>query len=218
MKLFFFVIISVVIFLSAIIFKYSEVISEKLTYNLNKNLDVDWGDGHQKFTKKNLVVDILDMSITWDFFNVLFSNTKTALITNALSNIQLNNCISKVRILFYFKIDIKCSEIKINQKSNEWDKFGKFYISRNFFFERRVFDDFFDKQGNFRVSILANNLVLNDIDLGEYLIKYSFYDENHLQLKINERNFKITKKNEGLKINTPDSEFFILNKNFFENK
>ena len=83
---------------SFIIFTYSDYISNKLTYNLNRNLDVDWGNDHPKFTKQNLNVDLRGMSISWDYFNILFPNTETALILNALSNIKSSGCISKISI------------------------------------------------------------------------------------------------------------------------
>ena len=91
------------------------------------------------------------------------------------------------------------------------------HISRTFFFERRVFDDFYDKQGNYNVNIDTNNFVVNNVNLGHYKIEYSFVDKQNLQLIINEENVILTKKPEGLNIHTPDSDFFILNRNFYEN-
>ena len=90
------------------------------------------------------------------------------------------------------------------------------YISRTFFYERRVFDDFFDKQGNYNVKIDAKNLVVNNVNLGHYIIEYLFIDKQNLLLMINGEDVVLTKKAEGLNINTPDSDFFILNRNFFE--
>ena len=216
-KLILFTIIFIVFCFFSIIITYSDAISEKLTYNLNRNLNVVWGDDHPKFTKQNLVVDFLDMSIGWDYFNILFPNTQTALILNALSNIQSIGCISKVTFLIDFRIDITCSEIRIDLKRNKWSKYGELHISRTFFFERRVFDNYYDKQWNYNVSIDTKNLVVNNINLGHYLIEYSFIDKENLQLKINEEEFILTKKNEGLNIHTPESDFFILNRNYFNN-
>ena len=56
----------IVLCFSYIIVIYSDEISEKLTYNLNRNLDVDWGDNHPKFKKQNLNVDFLNLSVSWD--------------------------------------------------------------------------------------------------------------------------------------------------------
>ena len=91
------------------------------------------------------------------------------------------------------------------------------HISRTFFFERRVFDDFYDKQGNYNVNIDTNNFVVNNVNLGHYIIEYSFIDKQNLQLIINEEDVILTKKPEGLNIHTPDSDFFILNRNYYEN-
>ena len=106
--------------LLSVIIIYSDDLSEKLTYNLNRNLNVDWGDNHPKFLKQRLNVDLLDLSVIWDYFNILFPNTETALILNALSNIQSNGCISKISLSLNFKIKIICNEIRINLKKNNW--------------------------------------------------------------------------------------------------
>ena len=62
---------------SFIIFTYSDDISNKLTYNLNRNLDVDWGSDHPKFIKHNLNVDLLGMSIVWDYFSIVSPSLKS---------------------------------------------------------------------------------------------------------------------------------------------
>ena len=203
--------------LLSVIIIYSDDLSEKLTYNLNRNLNVDWGDNHPKFLKQRLNVDLLDLSVSWDYFNILFPNTETALILNALSNIQSSGCISKISLSLNFKIKIICNEIRINLKKNKWTKYNKLHISRTFFFERRVFDDFYDKQDNYNVNIDTNNFVVNNINLGHYIIEYSFIDKQNLQLTINEEDVILTKKTEGLYIHTPNSDFFFLNPNYYEN-
>jgi len=164
-----------------------------------------------------LNVDLLDLSVSWDYFNILFPNTETALILNALSNIQSSGCISKISLSLNFKIKIICNEIRINLKKNKWTKYNKLHISRTFFFERRVFDDLYDKQSNFVVNIDTTNLVINKINLGHHVIEYSFVDKENMQLMIDGEVVILTKKHEGLNIHTVDSDYFFLNRNFFNN-
>ena len=217
MKSVLFSIVFIVSGLLSVIIIYSDDLSEKLTYNLNRNLNVDWGDNHPKFLKQRLNVDLLDLSVSWDYFNILFPNTETALILNALSNIHSSDCISKISLSLNFKIKIICNEIRINLKKNKWTKYNKLHISRTFFFERRVFDDFYDKQSNYVVNIDTTNLVINKINLGHNVIEYSFLDKENMQLMIDGEVVILTKKHEGLNIHTVDSDYFFLNRNFFNN-
>ena len=217
MKSILFAVAFIVFCFSYIIVTYSDEISEKLTYNLNRNLDVDWGDNHPKFKKQNLNVDLLDLSVSWDYFNIVFPLTQGAHILNALSTIKSTGCISNIALSLNIHIDINCNEIRIEIKRNKWTKHGELHISRTFFFERTVFDDFYDKQGNYNVNIDTNNFVVNNVNLGHYIIEYSFIDKQNLQLMINEEDVILTKKPEGLNIHTPDSDFFILNRNYYEN-
>ena len=217
MKSILFAVAFIVFCFSYIIVTYSDEISDKLTYNLNRNLDVDWGDNHPKFKKQNLNVDLLDLSVSWDYFNIVFPLTQGAHILNALSTIKSTGCISNIALSLNIHIDINCNEIRIEIKRNKWTKNMRLHISRTFFFERRVFDDFYDKQGNYNVNIDTNNFVVNNVNLGHYIIEYSFIDKQNLQLMINEEDVILTKKPEGLNIHTPDSDFFILNRNYYEN-
>ena len=212
-----FTIVFVVLFLSFVIITYSDEISDKLTYNLNQNLDVDWGENHPKFKKQNLNVDLLDLSVSWDYFNIVFPLAQGAHILNAITTIKSTSCISNITFSLNIHFDINCNEIRIEIKRNNWAKNGGLHISRTFFFERRVFDDFYDKQGNYNVNIDTNNFVVNNENLGHYKIEYSFIDKQKLQLIINEEDVILTKKPEGLNIHTPDSDFFILNRNYYEN-
>ena len=212
-----FTIVFVVLFLSFVIITYSDEISDKLTYNLNQNLDVDWGENHPKFKKQNLNVDLLDLSVSWDYFNIVFPLAEGAHILNALTTIKSTGCIANLALSLKFHIDINCNEIGIEIKRNNWNKNGRLNISRTFFFERRVFDDLYDKQGNYNVNIDTNNFVVNNVNLGHYIIEYSFIDTENLQLMINGEDVLLSKRTEGLNIKTPDSDFFILNQNFYEN-
>ena len=90
-------------------------------------------------------------------------------------------------------------------------------ISSTFFFERRVFDDIYDKQSNFVVNIDTTNLVINKINLGHHVIEYSFVDKGNMQLMIDGEVVVLTKKHEGLNIHTVDSNYLFLNRNFFNN-
>jgi hypothetical protein len=161
--------------------------------------------------------DTYDLSVSWDYFNILFPNTETALILNALSNIQSNGCISKISLSLNFKIKIICNEIRINLKKNKWTKYNKLHISSTFFFERRVFDDLYDKQSNFVVNIDTTSFVINKINLGHHIIEYSFVDKGNMQLMIDGEVVILTKKHEGLNIHTVDSDYFFLNSNYFKN-
>ena len=55
------------------------------------------------------------------------------------------------------------------------------------------------------------------MNLGHYIIEYSFIDTENLQLMINGEDVLLSKRTEGLNIHTPDSDFFILNRNYYEN-
>jgi len=219
MKSVLFSIVFIVSGLLSVIIIYSDDLSEKLTYNLNRNLNVDWGDNHPKFLKQKLNVDLLDLSVSWDYFNILFPKTETALILNALSNIHSSDCISKISLSLNVKVKIKiiCNEIRINLKKNKWAKYNKFHISRTFFFDPRVFDDLYDKQSNFVVNIDTTNVVINKINLGHHVIEYSFVDKGNMQLMIDGEVVILTKKHEGLNIHTVDSNYFFLNRNYFNN-
>ena len=201
---------------SFIIFTYSDDISNKLTYNLNRNLDVDWGSDHPKFIKHNLNVDLLGMSISWDYFNIDTPTSQVAHILNAISNIKSYGCISNIRLSLKIIIDINCNEIRVNLKQNRWIKYKGLNISSTFFFVERVFHDFYDKQGFYEVNIDTDNLYINDTNQGKYIIKYTFQDEDNLIININKNEITLKKQEEGLNIRTPNSNFFILNHNFFE--
>jgi len=217
MKSILFAVVFILFCFSYIIITYSDEISDKLTYNLNRNLDVYWGDNHPKFKKQNLIVDLLDLSVSWDYFNIVFPLTESANILNSLSTIKSTGCISSIAFSLNIHFDIKCNEIRIEIKKNKWTKHGGLHISRTFFFERTIFDDIYDKQGNYNVNIDTNNFVVNDVNLGRYIIEYSFIDKQNLQLMINEEDVVLTKKTEGLYILTPNYDFFILNQNYYDN-
>ena len=217
MKSILFFIVFIVSGLLSVIIIYSDDLSEKLTYNLNRNLNVDWGDDHPKFNKQNLIVDLLKLSISWNIFNIVFPKTKSAHMLNALSSIKSTGCISSIFLILKIQVDINCNEILIDVGRNSWLIYEGMRISSSYFFEHRVFDDLYDKQGNYKVTIYTNNLVVNKINLGNHIIKYSFTDKENLLLIINGDKVIFTKKHEGLKIHTADSDFFILNQNFYEN-
>ena len=200
-----------------VIILYAGDISEKLTHNLNRNLDVDWGDDHPKITKQNMKVDLLDLSVKWDTLNIVLVKSQSALILNYISKMQAFKCITNISFMLNIQIEINCDEIRIDYKSNNWVSHGGMNISSTFFFERRVFDDIYDKQGSFEVKISAKKLYLNKINNGQYLVKYSFDNNKKLLTNINGRDISLTKQNEGLNVHTPETNFFILNRNFFNN-
>ena len=203
--------------LSLLIIVYAGDISEKLANNLKRNLGVDWWDDHPKFTKQNMKVDLLDLSVKWDILNIVFANTQSSLILNSITKIQTNKCTAYISLLLNIKIKMKCDEIRIDYEGNNWVKHGEMNISSTFFFERRVFDDIYDKQNNFVLNIDTTNFVINKINLGHHVIEYSFVDKGNMQLMIDGEIVILTKKHEGLNIHTVDSNYFFLNRNFFNN-
>ncbi|MBT5175631.1 MAG: hypothetical protein HOL93_03660, partial [Candidatus Marinimicrobia bacterium] len=172
MKKFFIIFVFIISSLFMVIILYAGDISEKLTHNLNRNLDVDWGDDHPKITKQNMKVDLLDLSVKWDTLNIVLVKSQSALILNYISKMQAFKCITNISFMLNIQIEIKCDEIRIDYKSNNWVSHDGMNISSTFFFERRVFDDIYDKQGSFEVKISAKKLYLNKINNGQYLVKY----------------------------------------------
>ena len=79
--------------LSSLIIFYQEDISAKLSENLNRNLEKDWGKDHQKYTKYNLKVDFLELSISWDKLNILAPVFPEGHFINSIKNIDSSNCI-----------------------------------------------------------------------------------------------------------------------------
>jgi len=217
MKKFFIIFVFIISSLFMVIILYAGDISEKLTHNLNRNLDVDWGDDHPKITKQNMKVDLLDLSVKWDTLNIVLVKSQSALILNYISKMQAFKCITNISFMLNIQIEIKCDEIRIDYKSNNWVSHDGMNISSTFFFERRVFDDIYDKQGSFEVKISAKKLYLNKINNGQYLVKYYFDNNKKLLTNINGRDISLTKQNEGLNVHTPETNFFILNRNFFNN-
>ena len=211
-----FAIVFVFLCFSFVIITYSDDIANKLTYNLNRNLDVDWGNENLKFTKQNLNVELLGRSISWDYFNIETPTSQGANILNAISNIKSYGCISNIRLSLKIIIDINCNEIRVNLKQNRWIKYKGLNISSTFFFVERVFHDFYDKQSFYEVNIDTDNLYINNTNQGKNIIKYTFQDEDNLIININKNDITIKKQDEGLNIRTPNSNFFILNHNFFE--
>jgi len=200
-----------------VIILYAGDISEKLTHNLNRNLDVDWGDDHPKITKQNMKVDLLDLSVKWDTLNIVLVKSQSALILNYISKMQAFKCITNISFMLNIQIEIKCDEIRIAYEGNNWVKHNEMNISSNYFFERRVFDDMYDKQGSYEVKIDTQKLYLNKTNYGQYLIEYAFDDNKKILTKINGIDVSLTKQNEGLIIRTPETDYFILNRNFFNN-
>ena len=141
MKSILFAVAFIALCFSYIIVTYSDEISEKLTYNLNRNLDVDWGDNHPKFKKQHLNVDLLDLSISWDYFNIVFPLTQGAHILNALSSIKSTGCISNIVFSLNIQIDINCNEIRIEIKKN------KIYLNNKPLYQRLVLDQGFYPKG-----------------------------------------------------------------------
>ena len=218
------IIISFVILLlslSSLIIFYREDISAKLSENLNRNLEKDWGKDHQKYTKYNLKVDFLELSISWDKFNILAPVFPEGHFINSIKNIDSSNCILEVSLALKIKLDAVCKEIRIGFDIYEWELYQNLNISKSHFiifgYDRNIFEDLYGKQGNHIVTINTNNLYINNTNQGDYRIEYYFQDENTIRININKSDLTIKRQNEGLNIDTVDSDYFFLNSNYFKN-
>ena len=206
--------------LSSLIIFYQEDISSKLSENLNRNLEKNWGKDHPKFIKYNLKVDFLELSISWDKLNILAPVFPEGHFINSIKNIDSSNCILEVSLALKINLDAVCEEIRIGYDLFEWELYQNLNISKSHFilfgYDRNIFEDLYGKQGNYIVTINTNNLFINNTNHGHYRIEYYFQDEDTIRININKNDFTIKRQKEGLKIRTPYSNFFILNQNFFQ--
>ena len=207
--------------MSSLIIFYREDISAKLSENLNRNLEKDWGKDHPKFIKYNLKVDFLELSISWDKLNILAPVFPEGHFINSIKNIDSSNCILEVSLALKIKLDAVCEEISIGFDSYEWELYQNINISKSHFilfgYDRNIFEDLYGKQGNHFVTINTNNLYINNTNQGDYRIEYYFQDEDTIRININKSNLTIKRKKEGLNIHSADSEYFFLNSNYFNN-
>jgi len=207
--------------LSSLIIFYREDISAKLSENLNRNLEKDWGKDHPKFIKYNLKVDFLELSISWDKLNILAPVFPEGHFINSINNIDSSNCILKVSLAIKIKLDAVCEGIRIDFDFFEWELYQNINISKSHFilfgYDRNIFEDLYGEQGNLIVTINTNNLYINNTNKGDYRIEYYFQDEDTIRININKSGLTIKRKKEGLNIHTADSEYFFLNSNYFNN-
>ena len=207
--------------LSSLIIFYQEDISAKLSENLNRNLEKDWGKDHQQYIKYNLKVDLLELSISWDKFNILAPVFPEGHFINSIKNIDSSNCILEVSLALKIKLDAVCEEIRISFNSYDWELYQNINISKSHFIifghDRNIFEDLYGNQGNHIVTINTNNLYINNTNQGDYRIEYYFQDENTIRINLNKSDLTIKRQNEGLNIHTVDSDYFFLNSNYFKN-
>ena len=207
--------------LSSLIIFYREDISAKLSENLNRNLEKDWGKDHPKFIKYNLKVDFLELSISWDKLNILAPVFPEGHFINSIKNIDSSNCILEVSLALKIKLEAVCEEIRIGFDIYEWELYQNLNISKSHFiifgYDRNIFENLYGKQGNHIVTINTNNLYINNTNQGDYRIEYYFQDENTIRININKSDLTIKRQNEGLNIHTVDSDYFFLNSNYFKN-
>jgi len=207
--------------LSSLIIFYREDISAKLSENLNRNLEKDWGKDHPKFIKYNLKVDFLELSISWDKLNTVAPVFPEGHFINSIKNIDSSNCILEVSLALKIKLDAVCEEIRIGFDSYEWELYQNINISKSHFilfgYDRNIFENLYGKQGNHIVTINTNNLYINNTNQGDYRIEYYFQDEDTIRININKSDLTIKRQNEGLNIHTVDSDYFFLNSNYFKN-
>jgi len=206
--------------LSSLIIFYQEDISSKLSENLNRNLEKNWGKDHAKFIKYNLKVNFLELSTSWDKFNILAPVFQQGHVINSIKNIDSSNCILEVYLALKINLDAVCDEIRIGFDLYEWELFQNLNISKSHFisfgYDRNIFEDLYGKLGNHIVTLNTKNLYINNSNHGHYRIEYYFQDEDTIRININKNDFTIKRQKEGLKIRTPYSNFFILNQNYFE--
>jgi hypothetical protein len=206
--------------LSSLIIIYQEDISAKLSENLNRNLEKDWGKDHQKYIKYNLKVDFLELSISWDKLNILAPVFPEGHFINSIKNIDSSNCILEVSLALKIKLDAVCDEIGIGFDSYEWELYQNLNISKSHFikfgYDRNIFEDLYGKQGNHIVTINTNNLYINNTNQGDYRIEYYFQDEDTIRININKSDLTIKRQKEGLNIHTTQTDFFFLNYNIFK--
>ena len=207
--------------MTSLITFFQEDISAKLSENLNRNLEKDWGKDHQKYIKYNLKVDFLELSISWDKFNILPPVFPEGHLINSIKNIDSSNCILEVSLALKIKLDVICEEIRIGFDIYEWELYQNLNISKSHFiifgYDRNIFEDLYGKQGNHIVTINTNNLYINNTNQGDYRIEYYFQDEDTIRININKSDLTIKRQKEGLNIHTTDSEYFFLNSNYFNN-
>ena len=207
--------------LSSLIIFYREDISAKLSENLNRNLEKDWGKDHPKFIKYNLKVDFLELSISWDKLNTVAPVFPEGHFINSIKNIDSSNCILEVSLALKIKLEAVCEEIRIGFDIYEWELYQNLNISKSHFiifgYDRNIFEDLYGKQGNHIVTINTNNLYINNTNQGDYRIEYYFQDEDTIRININKSDLTIKRQNEGLNIHTVDSDYFFLNSNYFKN-
>jgi len=207
--------------MSSLIIFYREDISAKLSENLNRNLEKDWGKDHPKFIKYNLKVDFLELSISWEKLNTVAPVFPEGHFINSIKNIDSSNCILEVSLALKIKLDVVCEEIMIGFDSYEWELYQNINISKSHFilfgYDRNIFEDLYGKQGNHIVTINTNNLYINNTNKGDYRIEYYFQDEDTIRININKSDLTIKRQKEGLNIHTTDSEYFFLNSNYFNN-
>jgi len=207
--------------LTFIIIFFQEDISAKLSENLNRNLEKDWGKDHQKYIKYNLKVDFLELSISWAKFNILPPVFPEGHFINSIKKIDSGNCILEVSLALKIKLDVVCEEIRIGFDIYEWELYQNLNISKSHFIifghDRNIFEDLYGKQGNHIVTININNLYINNTNQGDYRIEYYFHDENTIKINMNESYLTIKRQNEGLNIHTEDSDYFFLNSNYYKN-
>jgi len=215
----FFVILLLI--LSSLITFYREDISAKLSENLNRNLEKNLGKDRLKYIKYNLKVDFLELSISWDKFNILAPVFPEGHFINSIKNIDSSNCILEVSLALKIKLEAVCEEIRIGFDIYEWELYQNLNISKSHFiifgYDRNIFEDLYGKQGNHIVTINTNNLYINNTNQGDYRIEYYFQDENTIRININKSDLTIKRQNEGLNIHTVDSDYFFLNSNYFKN-
>ena len=220
MKKIIILIVILLLSMSFLMIFYQEDISAKLTVNLNRNLEKNLGKDYPKFIKYNLKVDFLELSVSWDKFNILTPVFPKGHVINSIKNIDSNNCTLEVSLSLKINIDAVCEEIRLGIELHEWESYQNLNISKSHFisfgYERNIIEHLYGKQGNIFVTLNTNNLYINNTNHGHYRIEYYFQDEDTIRININKNDFTIKRQKEGLKIRTPYSNFFILNQNFFQ--
>ena len=195
----------------------SNFISKKLTYNINKNLEVDWGVNSPVYSKENVLVHFDNLSITWEKFKIILPELGESNIVNKFRNIDSRFCSLTISIKIDLNLNINCETIKLNHKDFNWETYKNVNIETSSFFQIKYFDQIYEKQKYFTINIFIKNLFLNNLKFKDFIINYNFVDKNKLMFVLDGIKYSINKNYEGILIKNEKKSFFILNQNFFQN-
>ena len=111
-----------------------------MTFNLNKNINVDWGIEHPSYITSNLKVNLLDLSISWELFNILLPNYPKQHLVNIIKRLDSKNCILYISLGFWIDLHISCDSLIINHEQLHWSLFQGTLIGDYYYFDSNIFN------------------------------------------------------------------------------